>query len=188
MKKASVSLPAMTKVMRWDEGSLRGTTRLKTRLCTSRFSPFSPVTRAGRRGLADESAGGTHFASRRFCSQRTGSLWDWMERLILCCSIHPERWYFTIDYAVLQPLKGKEKAPPMQAARRLSITPWGRRRRGRSPFASCSKRPALPGGRGVSALARKHSDSFWRKRSLRRAFPPSTSAAHAGGAGWIMGG
>jgi len=31
MKKASDSLPAMTKVMRWDEGSLRGTTRLKTR-------------------------------------------------------------------------------------------------------------------------------------------------------------
>jgi len=48
--------------------------------------------------------------------------------------------------------------------------PHGVLSEGRNPSDSCSYRPALLIGRGVSALARKHSDSICRKRSPQASF------------------
>jgi len=75
-------------------------------------------------------------------------------------------WMKKATYAQHKPLQTVEK-------------PFGRYRRDRSPSDFCSYRPALPVGRGVYALARKHSDSSCRKRSPQASFFDTLKATYA---------
>ena len=58
----------------------------------------------------------------------------------------------------------KKARLPWGGGRRLSNNPFGEVWRTRRSSKVNSYRPALPGGRGVCALGRKHFLSFWRKR------------------------